>query len=329
VICRAQAERLDAALEAAAACVEQFAVRHGGARELGSGEAAGESAAAEDGAPPAELCAGAVRAYERWAGAVGADAAARETDAALGAVRAAVSASLAGLFVPAVPAAGSSGGAAGPAGDAEAVRAALCRGGAALVAEEAAQSKDFFADMPRGRLLRAGRALAGARGAAAAALGRLAAAAADVGGELAGLDGMFEGGALFQAKRDPKQALESTTKDLRRAKNQLKKVQAEIGLQEDSDSDGGGGGGGGGASGADLARRKAEWEGKVQEALDARRGAVARLAGLEAAFPELGEQIGAEVPRGLLGVWRVECELAVRPPPPRKRGARACAARRG
>jgi len=328
VICRAQAERLDAALEAAAACVEQFAVRHGGARELGSGEAAGESAAAEDGAPPAELCAGAVRAYERWAGAVGADAAARETDAALGAVRAAVSASLAGLFVPAVPAAGSSGGAAGPAGDAEAVRAALCRGGAALVAEEAAQSKDFFADMPRGRLLRAGRALAGARGAAAAALGRLAAAAADVGGELAGLDGMFEGGALFQAKRDAKQDLANTTKGLKKAKAELKKVQADIDLQ-DSDSDDGGGGGGGGASGADLARRKAEWEGKVQEALDARRGAVARLAGLEAAFPELGEQIGAEVPRGLLGVWRVECELAVRPPPPRKRGARACAARRG
>jgi hypothetical protein len=86
------------------------------------------------------------------------------------------------------------------------VRAALVRSGRALAAEAAAQGRDWLADMPCGELLRAGRVLAEERGAVAAAAARVRATAAEMCGELAGLDAVMDATGEQQRRRDGMEA---------------------------------------------------------------------------------------------------------------------------
>jgi hypothetical protein len=77
-----QEQGLARALAAAAECRDAYAAAHGGANAMGSSEAAlPDAAASPDGR--LSLPRAALGAYAEWAGRVGADVAAAETDAAL------------------------------------------------------------------------------------------------------------------------------------------------------------------------------------------------------------------------------------------------------
>lgn len=75
-----QEQGLARALEAATECVVGYAAAHGGEKAMGTSEAELPNAAAGG---DLSLARAALGAYAEWAGRVGADVAARETDAAL------------------------------------------------------------------------------------------------------------------------------------------------------------------------------------------------------------------------------------------------------
>jgi hypothetical protein len=78
-----QEQGLARALEAATECVASYAAAQGGQKGMGTSEAALPDARREAGGRRESLARAALGAYAEWEGQVGADVAARETDAAL------------------------------------------------------------------------------------------------------------------------------------------------------------------------------------------------------------------------------------------------------
>ena len=283
------AERVERALGAAAECAARYVAAHGGARQMGSSAAgdAGPAGAAGLGA----LCEAAVAGYDGWAGSVGVDNAAHETEEALKAVQKAAREALPGLFARGAAADGKA---------AKAVRAALVRSGSALAAEVTAQGRDWLADMPCGELLRAGRALAEERGAAAAAAARLRATAAEVCGELAGLEAAMDATGEQRQRLDGMEAeIKQADRALRRARKKLKEIEVREMDSEDEEGEGA-------AEGVaeEIAAQRAAAGAELRAAFAAKVRAIDALAEIEPDFPEVlpgdcpGPPAAVSVPSG-------------------------------
>jgi len=220
------------------------------------------------------LCEAAVAGYDGWAGSVGVDKAKHETEEALKAVQKAAREALPGLFARGAAADGTA---------AKAVRAALVRSGSALAAEVTAQGRDWLADMPCGELLRAGRALAEERGAAAAAAARLRATAAEVCGELAGLEAAMDATGEQRQRLD---GMEAEIKQADRALRRARKKLMEIKLREmDSEDEEGEGAAEGVAE--EIAAQRTAAGAELRAAFAAKRRAIDALAEIEPDFPEV------------------------------------------
>ena len=289
----ASREREDAAkraLEAATECVAQNAAKY---RE----KAMGRSESALPDAVPGgnQLAVLALEEYDRWAGRVGTDAAALETDQALEAVQDAAAAS----FRPMVM------GGQGRGIAAAAVKAAMLRCGTALQAEFEAQAKDFLADMPCHLLISAGRSLVVQRTREREGTARLTAVVAEIARELDMLQQSVDAtGVGWKRKGAAVEAFGAVSKKVKKTHGMRDLVIAQIRIKEADDDDDAGGG-----SITELGVQLAAREGELREACAQKRVALSELAAVEPDFPEVMVHLEKALPRELLGVWRPDTSL--------------------
>jgi hypothetical protein len=285
-----QKDAANRALAAATACVARDAAAHGN-KTMGRSEAA-LPAAVPGGT---DLVVLALDAYNAWAGRVGTDAAARETDLALQAMQEAA----AGSFSPML----SGGQARGNA--AAAVKAAMLRCGEALQAEFKAQKKDFLANMPCHLLISAGRTLVVQRTGEREGMERLHAVVSEIARELDMLQqSVDDTGVGWKRKGAAIEEFGRVSKKVKKTQGMRDLVRAQMQIQEADDDDDAGG-----DTIAELGVKLAAREAELREARDQKRLALSELAAVEPDFPEVMVHLEKALPRELLGVWRPDSAL--------------------
>jgi hypothetical protein len=286
-------EREDAAklaLEAATECVTQDVADYG-AKAMGRREAA-----LPDAVPGGNELAGlALDAYDQWAGRVGTDVAARDTDEALQAMQEAAAESFGPMLA----------GGQGRGNAAAAVKAAMLRCGAALQAEVKAQKKDFLADMPCHLMISAGRTLVVQRTGEREAMNRLHAVVSEIAREMDMLQqSVDETGVGWKRKGAAVEEFGRVSKKVKKTHGMRDLVLAQMKIQEADDDDDAGG-----DSISEMGVQLAAREVELREARAQKRRALSELAAVEPDFPEVMVHLEKALPRELLGVWRPDSAL--------------------